>query len=83
MAYERKLVQVGNSLGVTLPPEVLKELGIKAGDWLKLEVEGGTSCLVITKSDLRERTKEHGKAWMTVGKNEVRQHQATLTARKK
>lgn len=72
--YERKLIQMGNSLGVTLPPEVMKELGIGAGDWLKLEVQDGIM-LTITKSDLKTRTKEHGE--------EVRRHRAALTGTKK
>ena len=71
--YERKLVQIGNSVGVTFPPDVLRELGFKAGDWLDLEVapdHDGVMALVITKSDLRARTKEH--------EREIRRHRKTL-----
>ena len=66
--YDRKLVQIGNSFGVTFPPEVLLELGFETGDWLRLDVEDKS--LVITKSDLRARTKGH--------RNGIRRHRATL-----
>ena len=70
--YERKLVQIGNSVGVTFPPDVLVYLGFKAGDWLELEVadHDGVQALVITKSDIRARTKEHA--------GEIRRHRKTL-----
>jgi len=71
--HERKLIQIGNSIGVTFPPEVLKAIGLNAGDWLelKLRVDGE---IVITKSDLRARTEEH--------QNEVSQHREMLEKRR-
>ncbi len=81
-AYDRKLVQIGNSVGVTLPPDVLTVLELEAGDWLQLEVVDADTppvrlecpTLMITKSDLRVRTQEH--------QDEIRRHRAAL-ARKK
>ena len=73
--YERKLITVGNSVGVTFPPEVLKALELKAGDWLELRLwqDAGTSEIMITKSDVRERTRVH--------QNEVSRHRRELGAR--
>ena len=36
---ERKITKIGNSLGVTLPQEVLKHLNIKQGDEIKFQLE--------------------------------------------
>ena len=76
--YERKLITVGNSAGVTFPPEVLKALGLKAGDWLELSIQDGASGevlgeIVITKSDVRERTRAH--------QSEGSRHRRALEAR--
>ena len=82
--YERKLITVGNSVGVTFPPEVLDALGLKAGDWLELKVgneedgddqleSGAVSEIIIAKSDVRERTHAH--------QNEVSRHRRTLETR--
>jgi len=36
---ERKIVRIGNSLGITLPQEVLDHLKVKQGDEIKLQLE--------------------------------------------
>lgn len=73
--FERKLITVGNSTGVTFPPEILKALGLKAGDWLELKsyTQEGIDKIVITKSDVRERTRAH--------QSEVSRHRRTLETR--
>jgi antitoxin MazE len=38
---ERKVTKIGNSLGITLPAEVLKHLNIKQGDKIILYLEQG------------------------------------------
>ncbi|AQQ54112.1 AbrB/MazE/SpoVT family DNA-binding domain-containing protein [Planococcus lenghuensis] len=49
MAFtERRIVQVGNSLGLTLPIEVPEELNIKKGDKVQVELVGNQ--LVIKKA---------------------------------
>jgi antitoxin component of MazEF toxin-antitoxin module len=35
----RKLVRIGNSLGVTLPPSAISSLGVVEGDSVDVEVE--------------------------------------------
>jgi antitoxin MazE len=39
---ERKITKIGNSLGVTLPQEVLSHLGVAQGDELCFELENGS-----------------------------------------
>lgn len=41
MAYERKIKKLGNSLGVYLPAEMLKEAGLKEGDTIYISLEDG------------------------------------------
>lgn len=36
----RKIIQVGNSLGITLPNSMLEELGVKKGDEVHVEAQG-------------------------------------------
>lgn len=37
---ERKLRKVGNSLAVTIPMEVLQQIGLKEGDTLEFDTQG-------------------------------------------
>lgn len=39
MEIERKIRKVGNSLGVNLPADMLKEVGVKEGDVVYISVE--------------------------------------------
>ncbi len=50
---ERKVTRIGNSLGVTLPQEVLKHLEIKHGDKIKFKLEenGNVSVQKFTPID--------------------------------
>lgn len=50
---ERKVTRIGNSLGVTLPQEVLKHLEIKHGDEIKFKLEdnGNVSIKKFTPID--------------------------------
>jgi antitoxin component of MazEF toxin-antitoxin module len=38
---ERKVLRIGNSLGVTLPPEILAEAGLKEGETVRVRVRNG------------------------------------------
>ncbi len=40
---ERKITRVGNSLGVTLPQEILDHLQVKQGDAIKFQIESDGS----------------------------------------
>lgn len=39
-ALERRITQVGNSLGLTLPTAMLKDLNISRGDGVLVELQG-------------------------------------------
>jgi len=39
--FERKITKTGNSYGITLPKEILKEAGINYGDRVEIEEENG------------------------------------------
>lgn len=39
---ERKVTKIGNSLGITLPKEVLDHLGIQHGDEVKFDLQTGS-----------------------------------------
>jgi putative addiction module antidote len=41
MALKLKIIQIGNSLGVTLPKSVLDALDIAKGDTITLALDGG------------------------------------------
>lgn len=41
MEVERKIRKIGNSLGVLLPSDMLKEIGIENGDSVFVSVEDG------------------------------------------
>lgn len=43
----RKLVQIGTSLGVTLPKENLVGLGIRVGDNIDIRVDGERGVIVL------------------------------------
>lgn len=38
---ERRITRVGNSVGITLPSDLLKEAGLSQGDDVKLELKNG------------------------------------------
>lgn len=46
----RKVVRVGSSLMVAIPPKHIKELGIEAGDFLAIRVEDGK--LIMKKAEV-------------------------------
>ncbi|CUA80003.1 MULTISPECIES: AbrB/MazE/SpoVT family DNA-binding domain-containing protein [Anoxybacillus] len=46
---ERKVLKIGNSLGITFPSEFLQKLDIHQGDEIQMELEGNQ--IVIKKSN--------------------------------
>lgn len=39
--YERKVTKIGNSYGITIPTELLKQVGLAQGDDVQVEVKDG------------------------------------------
>ncbi len=73
---ERKVTKIGNSFGITLPPEMLKVVGLSQGDEVQVEVKDGK--IVLKKKEklqlpdgvdaefmdiLNDVIKEHGEAF--------------------
>lgn len=74
--YERKVTKIGNSYGITIPTELLKQVGLAQGDDVQVEVKEGRIVLRkkehITLPDgvdaefmdiLNDVIKEHDKAF--------------------
>lgn len=74
--YERKVTKIGNSLGVTLPTELLRQVGFAQGDDVQVEIKDGK--IVLRKKEqvklpegvdtefmdiLNDVIKEHDKAF--------------------
>lgn len=74
--FERKVTRVGNSFGITLPHELLKQVGLAHGDDVQVEVKDGK--IVLGKKEkitlpegvdaefmdvLNDVIKEHDKAF--------------------
>ncbi|WP_163970406.1 AbrB/MazE/SpoVT family DNA-binding domain-containing protein [Oceanobacillus halotolerans] len=47
--FERKVTKIGNSLGITLPTELLKQVGLAQGDDVQVEVKEGK--IVLRKKE--------------------------------
>lgn len=73
---ERKVTKIGNSIGITLPVEVLKQVGLAQGDDVQVEVKDGK--IILRKKEqlqlpdgvdaefmdiLNDVIKEHDKAF--------------------
>ncbi|MDQ0220381.1 AbrB/MazE/SpoVT family DNA-binding domain-containing protein [Peribacillus cavernae] len=73
---ERKVTKIGNSIGITLPPELLKQVGLAQGDDVQVEVKDGK--IILRKKEqlqlpdgvdaefmdiLNDIIKEHDKAF--------------------
>ena len=74
--FERKVTKIGNSFGITLPIELLKQVGLAQGDDVQFEVKDGQ--IVLRKKEkvvlpegvdaefmniLNDVIKEHDKAF--------------------
>ncbi|MCP3032296.1 AbrB/MazE/SpoVT family DNA-binding domain-containing protein [Halobacillus sp. A1] len=47
--FERKVTKIGNSFGITLPTELLKQVGLSQGDDVQVEVKDGK--IVLRKKE--------------------------------
>jgi antitoxin MazE len=52
MEEERKIRKIGNSLGVLLPSEMLKRMGVENGDTVFVSLENGE--IIIRNDDKKE-----------------------------
>jgi putative addiction module antidote len=47
--FERKVTKIGNSFGITIPIELLKQVGLSQGDDVQVEVKDGK--IVLRKKE--------------------------------
>lgn len=47
--FERKVMRVGDSFGITLPKELLKQVGLAHGDHVQVEIKNGK--IVLSKKE--------------------------------
>lgn len=47
--FERKVTKIGNNIGITLPIELLKQVGLEQGDDVQIEVKDGK--IVLRKKE--------------------------------
>jgi putative addiction module antidote len=59
---ETKIRQMGNSLGITLPKQLIDELHLKSGDKLTIEKKGANLELKPTDPDFEEWAKAYRQA---------------------
>lgn len=52
MEFERKIRKAGNSIGVNIPAEILRETGIKVGDKIYISVENNS--IVIRSEKMKD-----------------------------
>lgn len=53
---KQKVIQTGNSLAVTIPSQFVKAVGIKSGDWVKVEPKLEEGQIIYTFSGVRQLT---------------------------
>ena len=49
--FERKVTKIGNSFGITLPYELLRQVGLAQGDDVQIEVIDGKVVLQKKRAD--------------------------------
>ena len=52
MEFERKIRKAGNSIGINIPAEILRETGLKVGDKIYIGVENNS--IVIRSEKMKE-----------------------------
>jgi antitoxin MazE len=62
MEVEKKIRKIGNSLGVVIPSDILKEIGVKDGDTVYLSIEDGE---IIIRSESQKETNDKFKEKVT------------------
>ena len=69
---ERKVTKIGNSYGVTLPSDVLKEVGLSYGDDVQIKVEEGN--IVLHKKEKLQLPEGVDAEFMEILNDVIREH---------
>ncbi len=60
----QKIVQVGNSIAITIPSSFAKEVGFKAGQSINLEIDSEAQTLFIRKADSKPLETPEVREWL-------------------
>ncbi|HEX7042076.1 MAG TPA: hypothetical protein VF189_02410 [Patescibacteria group bacterium] len=52
---DQKFISIGNSTGIIIPKEVLKELGFKGGELASLSTDATTKSIIISKKNQKNK----------------------------
>lgn len=69
---ERKVTKIGNSIGITLPPEILSEVGLSQGDDVQIEVKDGN--IILRKKEHLQLPKGVDAAFMDILSDVIKEH---------
>lgn len=70
--FERKVTKIGNSLGITLPIELLKQVGLEQGDDVQVEVKDGK--IVLRKKEQIVLPEGVDEEFMNILNNVINEH---------
>jgi len=73
---ERKITKIGNSYGVTIPVEVLKEAGVTAGDSVLVDVQDGD--IILRKNNTITLPKDVNPKFAEAMKRTIDRYENTL-----
>lgn len=69
---ERKVTKIGNSIGITLPSELLKRVGLAQGDDVQVEVKNGK--IILQKKEQLPLPDGVGTEFMTILNEVIKEH---------
>ncbi|MFC5603633.1 AbrB/MazE/SpoVT family DNA-binding domain-containing protein [Sporosarcina koreensis] len=69
---ERKVTKIGNSIGITLPSEVLTQAGLSQGDDVQIEVKDGK--IILKKKEHLQLPDGVDAEFMDILKDVIKEH---------
>lgn len=77
MLKERRLTNIGNSIGLTIPHEILKEINLKNGDDVYIELKGSE---IIIKKKLTKLPFGISEDFYSILESTMKQYDETIKA---
>jgi len=70
--FERKVTKIGNSFGITIPIELLKQVGLSQGDDVQVEVKDGN--IVLRKKEQQSLPEGVDAEFMDILNDVIKEH---------
>jgi antitoxin MazE len=70
--FDRKITKIGNSFGITLPLELLKQVGLAQGDDVQIEVKDGK--IILRKKEVLHLPEGVDAHFMDILNDVIREH---------